>query len=91
MHKEALGDLNQALATRGRTRGLGSDLQREMAPGEEAKGPGCKVRGSRVRRSPDAGLRLPLHLADAVARLATQTPSRAQEWQNRPSLPAGPH
>lgn len=29
MHKEALGDLNQALATRGRTRGLGSDLQRE--------------------------------------------------------------
>ena len=33
MHKEALGDFNQALATRGRTGGLGSGLHREgMAP-----------------------------------------------------------
>lgn len=35
MHKEALGDFNQALATRGRTGGLGSGLHREdMAPGK---------------------------------------------------------
>lgn len=36
MHKEALGDFNQALATRGQTgRGLGSGLHREeMAPGK---------------------------------------------------------
>lgn len=36
MHKEALGDFNQALATRGRTGGLGSGLHgEEMAPGKE--------------------------------------------------------
>lgn len=35
MHKEALGDFNQALATRGRTRGPDSGLDREeMAPGK---------------------------------------------------------
>lgn len=35
MHKEALGDFNQALDTRGQTGGRGSALHREeMAPGK---------------------------------------------------------
>lgn len=44
MHKEALGDFNQALATRGRIGGLGSGLRREeMAPGK-VKGWGVSAR-----------------------------------------------
>lgn len=35
MHKEALGNFNQAMATRGRTGGLGSGLHGiETAPGK---------------------------------------------------------
>lgn len=66
MHKEALGDFNQALATRGRTGGLGSGLHREeMAPGK-VKDRGLGSAGA-PRRSPDPGLRLSVHLVPALA------------------------
>lgn len=56
MHKEALGDFNQALATRGCTGALGSGLHREeMAPGK-VKGPGEQCRGPEER--PHPGLKL---------------------------------
>lgn len=54
MHKEALGDFNQALATRGRIRGLGSGLHgEEMAPGK-VKGRGLRKAGT-LWRSPIMG------------------------------------
>lgn len=66
MHKEALGDFNQALATRGRTGGLGSGLHREeMAPGK-VKDRGLGSAGA-PWRSPDPGLRLSVHLVPALA------------------------
>ena len=50
MHKEALGDFNQALATRGRTGGLGRGLHREgMAPGK-VKGWGRWGKGGPVEK-----------------------------------------
>lgn len=68
MNKEALGDFNQALATRGWTRGLGSDLhEEEMAPGK-VKDPGLGSAGV-LWRSPNPGLRLTLHLVPAASSL----------------------
>lgn len=58
MHKEALGNFNQALATRDRTGGLGSGLHRdEMAP-VEVKDWGCWMQGPCGEASPDPGLTL---------------------------------
>lgn len=57
MHKEALGDFNQALATRGRTGGPGSGLDREeMAPGK-VKDRGLRSQGAQWS-SPILGLDL---------------------------------
>lgn len=58
MHKEALGNFNQALATRDRTGGLGSGIHRdEMAP-VEVKDWGCWMQGPCGEASPDPGLTL---------------------------------
>lgn len=86
MHKEALGDFNQALATRGRTGGLGSGLHREgMAPGK-VKGGAAGARGA-LWRSPDLRLTLSVHLVPALA-LALPNPGTKNSGAG-PSLLTG--
>lgn len=81
MHKEALGDFNQALDTRGQTGGRGSALHKEMAPGKgEDRGSG---RAGALWRSPDPVLRL----RPPGPRSGNLPPQpRAQEWPSLPSF-----
>lgn len=59
------GDFNQALATRGRTEGLGSGHRVEMAPGK-VKDRGLGNAGGSLEK-PDLGLRISVLLVPALA------------------------